>query len=118
MRGRINAQRQATDDGEPRGCERLGKLFRGLVSRRGRVATSDDGYCRRIQQIAPALVIQQHRRIADIEQRFGVVGVVPGQKMIARRGGPGKRARSVPGIAAVFDGARDSDRNMLFQRGR
>ena len=52
---------------------------------------------------------------ADIEQRLGVVGFVPGQQVVARFRCPGERRFGRGGIARAPDRMRDAGRNVPLQ---
>ena len=111
MRGGIDAERQATDDGEARLRQRSRKRFGVGVALRRRVAAADDGDARPVEQLRAPLDVKKRRRIGGVEQAPRVFGVGQREDAVLRRLRPRQRCFNrlggIMGQQAFRGGTRD-----------
>ena len=69
MRGGVDAEREAGDDGQARLAQRAGERLGVALALRGGVAAADDGERGALQQLDAAARVEQRRRIGDLEQQ-------------------------------------------------
>ena len=93
VRRRVDAERQSRHDREARVGQRAREVARVVDALRRGVAAADDRQRGPVQELAPADVVQHRRRMAELEQRPRIVGVVPGDQVVAGLRQPRVRAR-------------------------
>ena len=91
VRGGVDAERESRHDRQAGGRERLRELARVRLALRRRVAAADDRERRPVQQRATPDEEQHRRRVADVEQRARIVGVVPRDDVMRRIVEPARR---------------------------
>ena len=121
VRGRVDAGGEPADDREARRRQRDRERLGVGAALRRRVAAADDGEGRPAEELAPAEAVEHRRRVADLEQRSRIVGVVPGDEVAVRLREPGERGREALGRRAGVERGGDCGRGNAppaLRRGR